>query len=90
TTSQQAKHPFIGKSAEVRKILENIERVASAQSTVLITGESGTGKEIIARLIHSQSARVDKPFIAVNCGAMAENLIESELFGHVKGAFTGA
>jgi two-component system response regulator AtoC len=72
------------------ELLELLERTASYKSTVLVTGESGTGKEVIARAIHTQSPRRDAPFMAVNCGAIPENLLESELFGHVKGAFTGA
>jgi DNA-binding NtrC family response regulator len=82
--------PFIGKSAAVMEIIRLVERVAPLNSTVLITGESGTGKEIIARMLHSKSERHSSRFIAVNCGAIAENIIESELFGHVKGSFTGA
>jgi len=82
--------PFIGKSALVSEILRLVERVAPLSSTVLITGESGTGKEIIARMLHAKSERHAARFIAVNCGAIAENLIESELFGHLKGSFTGA
>ena len=82
--------PFIGKSGAIQDILRMVDRVAPLTSTVLITGESGTGKEIIARMIHARSERTQARFIAVNCGAIAENLIESELFGHVKGAFTGA
>ncbi|MCA9744560.1 MAG: sigma-54-dependent Fis family transcriptional regulator [Deferribacteres bacterium] len=81
---------FIGESQQVKKMLELIKRVAPLPSTVLITGESGTGKEIIARTIHTNSPRHNKRFVAVNCGAISENLIESELFGHVKGSFTGA
>ncbi|MEM9177202.1 MAG: sigma-54 dependent transcriptional regulator [Myxococcota bacterium] len=71
-------------------LLEMLERTAGYKSTVLVTGESGTGKEVIARTIHAQSPRRDAPFVAVNCGAIPENLLESELFGHAKGAFTGA
>ena len=71
-------------------LLEMLERTAAYKSTVLVTGESGTGKEVIARAIHQQSPRRDRPFVAVNCGAIPENLLESELFGHAKGAFTGA
>jgi two-component system response regulator AtoC len=71
-------------------LLEMLERTAAYKSTVLVTGESGTGKEVIARAIHQQSPRRERPFVAVNCGAIPENLLESELFGHAKGAFTGA
>ncbi len=71
-------------------LLEMLERTAGYKSTVLVTGESGTGKEVIARAIHAQSPRREAPFVAVNCGAIPENLLESELFGHAKGAFTGA
>ena len=81
---------IIGKSKELQKTLKIIEKVAPFKSTVLITGESGTGKELFARAIHFQSPRKDKPLIVVNCGAIPQNLLESELFGHVKGAFTGA
>jgi transcriptional regulator with PAS, ATPase and Fis domain len=79
-----------GKSAKLHEIAETILQVAPTNVTVLITGESGTGKELIARGIHKQSERRFKPFIAVNCGALAEGVLESELFGHEKGAFTGA
>ena len=72
------------------ELLEMLERTAGYKSTVLVTGESGTGKEVIARAIHAQSPRREAPFVAVNCGAIPENLLESELFGHAKGAFTGA
>lgn len=88
--SQSEKYNFIGKSKAVKSVLNLISRVAPLPSTVLITGESGTGKEIVARMLHAQSSRVHKRFVAVNCGAIAENLIESELFGHVKGSYTGA
>lgn len=89
-TSFTTKIQFIGKSKKIQEVMQLVERVAPLPSTVLITGESGTGKEIIARMIHAKSPRAGKRFVAVNCGAIAENLIESELFGHVKGAFTGA
>ncbi|MBF0401731.1 MAG: sigma 54-interacting transcriptional regulator [Magnetococcales bacterium] len=81
---------IIGKSPSMQKLYKMIQRVASSSSTVLIQGESGTGKELIARAIHEQSSRRDQPLIPVNCGAIPEDLLESELFGHVRGAFTGA
>jgi two-component system response regulator PilR (NtrC family) len=81
---------FIGESAGMRKIYALIERVAAADSNVLITGESGTGKELVAKAIHHRSARRDFPMVVVNCGGVPESLIESELFGYRKGAFTGA
>ena len=81
---------IIGKSKNIKKVYEMIEAVAETDSTVLISGNSGTGKELVARALHYKSHRKHKPFVAVNCGAISENLIESELFGHKKGAFTGA
>lgn len=81
---------FIGKSPEMQKIYHRIMQVAPTTSTVLITGESGTGKELVAKAIHKLSPRRDQPFVAVDCTSLAENLLESELFGHIKGSFTGA
>lgn len=81
---------IIGKSSCMLKLFKMIERVASANSTILIQGESGTGKELIARAVHNLSPRKDQPLVPVNCGAIPEDLLESELFGHVRGAFTGA
>ena len=87
----EKRHPeIVVKSASMIAAVELAEKVAPHPSTVLVTGESGTGKEVIARLIHDSSLRADGPFVPVNCGAIPENLLEAELFGHVKGAFTGA
>jgi DNA-binding NtrC family response regulator len=80
----------IGKSKAMEKVLDIVQRVSPSDSTVLITGESGTGKELIAREIHNHSLRRNAPFVVVDCGALVETLFESELFGHVKGSFTGA
>lgn len=81
---------IIGRSPKMQAVYQMIETVAANSSTVLVNGESGTGKELVARAIHNLSARRDRPFVSVNCGAFTETLLESELFGHVRGAFTGA
>jgi len=81
---------FIGESEPIKRVKELIKRVGPTNSTVLINGESGTGKEVVAQAIHQFSNNSDKPFVAINCSSLQENLLESELFGHVKGAFTGA
>jgi transcriptional regulator with GAF, ATPase, and Fis domain len=82
--------PMIGESPAMKKVYDSIARVASADVTVLLLGESGTGKEVAARTLHRNSRRAEKPFMAVNCATLGDNLLESELFGHEKGAFTGA
>jgi two-component system response regulator PilR (NtrC family) len=81
---------LLGRSAAMQRVFELVRKIAPTKTNVLITGESGTGKELVARAIHAEGTRAGKPFIAVNCGAIPDTLIESELFGHVKGAFTGA
>jgi two-component system, NtrC family, response regulator PilR len=81
---------IIGRSPKMQALYQMIETVAQVQSTVLVTGESGTGKELVARAIHDLSPRAEKPFVSINCGAFTETLLESELFGYVKGSFTGA
>ena len=81
---------IIGESEEVKQLKEKVKRIATSNSTVLITGESGTGKELFARAIHMESNRVENPFVAINCAAIPDALLESELFGYIKGAFTGA
>jgi len=89
-TESSEKSEIIGTSRAMREVFKQIGRVAATNATVLITGESGTGKELVARAIHTHSARRNERFVAVNCGALPENLIETELFGYEKGAFTGA
>ena len=86
----QSRYEIVGKSYGIRAVIDKIERVGPTPARVLITGENGTGKELVARAIHSQSARADGPFVEVNCAAIPSELIESELFGHMKGSFTGA
>lgn len=87
---QSGNFSIVGESPPIRKVFDVVERAAGSQSTVMIYGESGTGKELIAHALHSSSPRASKPFIAVNCGAIPHELLESELFGYEKGSFTGA
>ncbi|HWR58158.1 MAG TPA: sigma 54-interacting transcriptional regulator, partial [Thermodesulfovibrionales bacterium] len=81
---------IIGESKEISSLLAEVKKIANSKSNVLLLGETGTGKELIARALHYNSARQDKPFVPINCSAIPENLLESELFGYLKGAFTGA
>src|SRR5262249_36850076 len=81
---------LIGQSTAMRRVFDTLDQVASTDATGLLRGETGTGKEVVARVLHSLSARRDRPFVAVNCAALPESLVESELFGHERGAFTGA
>ena len=83
-------HDIIGQSRKMREVFDLVQKVADCDSTILLNGETGSGKGMIAKAIHKKSKRINKPFISINCGAIPENLLESELFGHVRGAFTGA
>jgi len=89
-TSESSEIPLLGNSAAIREIVAIMHKISNLDISVLITGETGTGKSLIAKTIHGLSSRADKPFIAINCASVPENLLESELFGHEKGAFTGA
>lgn len=88
--SKSVSHQLVGSSPKIQKVIEMIAKVAPTDATVLINGESGTGKELVARAVHANSKRSDKVFFAVDCGTLSGNLLQSELFGHAKGAFTGA
>ena len=89
-TSSVKARAFIATAESMQEIAATVKQVADSRATVLVTGESGTGKEVVARMMHDQSPRADKPFVAVSCAALPDSLLESELFGHEKGAFTGA
>jgi two-component system nitrogen regulation response regulator NtrX len=89
-TEVESRHAIVGSSFQIRQVLERVERVGPTEARVLITGENGTGKELVARAIHRTSSRSAEPFVEVNCAAIPSELIESELFGHIKGSFTGA
>jgi transcriptional regulator with PAS, ATPase and Fis domain len=89
-TFQDTFKDIVGESESIRQVFDIVERVADSDTTIMINGETGTGKGIIAKAIHRRSYRRDGPFVQINCGAISEGLLESELFGHVKGAFTGA
>ena len=89
-SAQTAFGELVGASVEIRRVYAILERLARTDATVLVQGETGTGKDVLARSLHAASRRADRPFVAVDCGAIPEHLVESELFGHVKGAFTGA
>src|SRR5204862_7136070 len=84
------RHDIVWASSAMQRVMAQVDRVAASETRVCILGETGTGKELVARAIHDRSARKDKPFVTVNCAAVPSELIESELFGHEKGAFTGA
>jgi len=86
----ESRHQIVGDSFQIRQVLERVEKVAPTEARVLITGENGTGKELVARAIHRLSSRCEEPFVEVNCAAIPSELIESALFGHIKGSFTGA
>jgi transcriptional regulator with PAS, ATPase and Fis domain len=88
--TEKIRHELIGGSTAIRELIRQIAKIAPSQATVLIEGESGTGKELVARALHRNSRRAEQPFVAVNCAALPEALLEAELFGHEKGAFTGA
>jgi len=88
--NEKQANAIIGRSPKMQEVFDLVEKVADCDSTILITGETGTGKGLVAKAIHQYSNRKNKPFISINCGAIPENLLESELFGHVRGAFTGA
>ena len=90
TLSRQSQVELIGESAPMLELRQEIDRIARSDAKVLVTGESGSGKELVALLIHERSPRTERPFVAVNCAGLPESLLESELFGHVKGSFTGA